>query len=82
MNAYATMTSFEQITEVALQLTPLEKTRLIEQLAATLGQDLTMESVARHTLYGICNDAPILSLDEEMDIAYLELWEDDHLGEL
>ena len=63
----------EEVTALALQLPPLEKIRLVEQVVATLKQDLgEAEKVPRRSLYGLWSDVGISA--EEIDEARREMW--------
>jgi len=48
---------FEEVANLALSLTPVEKIRLVERLAATLEQELAATTpTSRRSLYGLWAD--------------------------
>ena len=63
----------EQAVTIALNLSPLEKVRLVEQIMATLEQDLSQnENQPKHSLYGIWSEVDISS--EDISEARDEMW--------
>ena len=70
-------TQFEEAVALALQLSPLEKTRLIERLASTLEQDLSaVQSGPLRSLYGLWADLNVSVSDEDIEETRHEMWED------
>lgn len=65
----------EQALSIALSLSPLDKVRLVEQVMATLGQDLTQsEAKPKRSLYGLWAGPDISA--EDIDAARQEMWRD------
>lgn len=66
---------FETILTHALELTPLEKIELVEQIMATLKQDMPVpEKKPRRSLRGLWADLDIDISAEEIDEARREMW--------
>jgi hypothetical protein len=61
----------EQAVSLALNLSPLDKVRLVEQIMATLEQELSPKT-PKQSLYGLWSDVKIS--DDELDEAREELW--------
>lgn len=67
------MSNLEQALTLALGLTPLEKVRLMEQVMATLEQDLAAASQQpKRSLYGLWDGVNLSA--EEIDAARQEMW--------
>jgi len=71
---YSMAVQFEEIVTMAMQLSPLEKIRLVERLAETLQQDLIMPQSIRPSLYGILADLGPSPSAEEIDEIRREVW--------
>ena len=75
-NTHDPLITFEQVVNLAQELSPLEKLRLIERLAPDLEAALQLAQSAppprRRSLRGILRDSPIDV--EELDIAREEMW--------
>lgn len=69
MNEQAT--EFEQAIAIAMNLSPLEKVRLVEQVMATLEQDLAPKK-SKRTSYGLWAGVSISS--EDIDETRNEMW--------
>jgi hypothetical protein len=67
---------FEQTVTLALNLTPVEKVRLIEQVIATLEQDLQAANPKqpRRSLLGVLSQYGAAPSAEEIDQARREMW--------
>jgi hypothetical protein len=66
-------TDYEQAVAFALNLSPLEKVRLVEQVMATLEQDLTVgQKKPKRSLYGLWSDVNVSA--EDIDDARREMW--------
>ena len=68
-----TTPELEQAVAIALNLSPLDKVRLVEQIMATLEKDLTQQKLPKRSLYGIWSEVDVSS--EEIDDARQELWD-------
>jgi hypothetical protein len=69
----------DQVTTLALRLSPVDKVRLIERLAPHLERDLiasTRPSAGSRSLYGLCADLGPAPSAEEIDQARREAWAD------
>lgn len=65
----------EQALSIALNLSPLEKVRLVEQVMATLEQELAQAEVKpKRSLYGLWAGVNISA--EDIDAARQEMWGD------
>jgi hypothetical protein len=63
----------EQAVAIAMNLSPLEKVRLVEQIMATLEQDLNPNTKQpKRSLYGIWSDVNLSA--EDIDEARNEMW--------
>lgn len=66
----------DEVIALALRLSALDKTRLIERLAATLEKEFQPESPApRRSLYGILADSGTAPSNEEIDSVRREMWQ-------
>jgi len=71
----ATLTTLEQVVTLAMQLSPLDKIRLIEQIAPKIEQELVMTQVKpRRSLLGLCADLGSAPSAEEIDEVRREMW--------
>jgi hypothetical protein len=61
-----------ELVALAQNLSPLDKVRLVEQVMATLEQDLQPEVKPRRSLLGIWSDVNIS--EEDIDEARREMW--------
>ncbi len=69
-------TELDGVFAVALRLSPLDKTRLIERLAATLEKEFQPESSApRRSLYGVLADSGAAPSSEGIDNVRREMWQ-------
>ena len=68
----AKTSELEQAVSLALNLSPLDKVRLVEQVMATLEQDLSQKQ-AKKSLYGIWSELDLSS--EEIDEVRQDLWD-------
>jgi hypothetical protein len=67
------VTEFEQAMAIALNLSPLDKVRLVEQVMATLEQDLVSnQKKPKRSLYGLWSDVSVSA--EDVDDARQEMW--------
>jgi hypothetical protein len=67
------VTGFDQAIAIALRLSPLEKVRLVEQVMATLEQDLTSSrKQPKRSLYGLWSGVSVL--EEDIDEVRQEMW--------
>lgn len=66
--------TLNEVAVQALQLPPLDKVRLVEQLIATLKQDLTPPSSPLMSWRGLCADLGGAPTSEEIDEARKEAW--------
>ncbi|MFN8374114.1 MAG: hypothetical protein U0694_14715 [Anaerolineae bacterium] len=65
----------EQVVSLALSLSPLDKVRLVEQVMATLEQDLkSANPKPRRSLLGILSPYGAAPSTEDMDEARREMW--------
>jgi hypothetical protein len=71
-----TTLALEEITEMALRLSPVDKVRLIEKLAPALERDLVTQptNTPRRSLYGLCADLGAAPSADEIDQARREAW--------
>lgn len=71
-----TTAEFEAVLERALRLSPVEKARLAERLAATLQEDLAeaQKKKPRRSLYGLWADLNIEITAEDIDEIRREMW--------
>ncbi len=66
------VTGFEQTVAIALNLSPLQKVRLVEQVMATLEKDLaTSPKKPKRSLYGLWSDVRVSP--EDIDEARQEM---------
>ncbi len=72
----AIKTPFEDVVSIALQLTPLEKVRLVERIVATLEHDLTPPAPPAKSLYGILAHLGSSPSADDIDEARREMWGD------
>lgn len=67
--------TFQQVVELALSLSPLERVRLVEKLVSVLEHDLSEQTKQpRKSLYGLCADLGPAPSAEEIDQARREMW--------
>ncbi len=67
------VTGFEQAVAMALNLSPLDKVRLVEQVMATLEQDLTTsQKKAKRSLYGLWSGVSVSA--DDIGQARQEMW--------
>ena len=67
------VTGFEQAVAIALNLSPLDKVRLVEHVMATLEQDLTTsQKKPKRSLYGLWSGVGVSA--EDIDQARQEMW--------
>ncbi len=67
--------TFDDVLTEALQLSPLDKVRLVERLAATLEQDLgAAKPRPKRSLLGLWADFGRAPSAEEIDEARREMW--------
>lgn len=67
--------AFDELVEQALNLTPIEKVRLMERLAVTLETDLTKQEKKPHkSLYGLWADLDVDISAEDIDEIRREMW--------
>jgi hypothetical protein len=67
------VTELEQAIAIASNLSPLDKIRLVEQVMATLEQDLTQNpKKPKRSLYGLWSDVHVSA--EDIDEARKEMW--------
>ncbi len=65
--------TFEQALAIASNLSPLDKVRLVEQVMATLEQDLsTAKKKPKRSLYGSWSDVHMS--EEDIDQARKDMW--------
>jgi len=63
----------EQVVALALNLSPLDKVRLVEQVMATLEQELAQrERRPKRSLYGVLSGVSVSA--EDIDEARREMW--------
>jgi hypothetical protein len=76
MNETGSVT-LEQVVSLARQLPPLEKIRLIEQIAPEIRRDmLSQRPFKRKSLLGLCADLGPAPSAEEIDEIRREMWAD------
>jgi hypothetical protein len=69
--------TLEQVVSLARQLPPLEKIRLIEQIAPEIERDmLSQRPFKRKSLLGLCADLGPAPSAEEIDEIRREMWAD------
>ena len=67
------VTEFDQAVAIALNLSPLDKVRLVEQVMATLEKDLTQSrKKPKRSLFGLW--AGVNISEEDIDEARREMW--------
>lgn len=67
--------NFEEVLTEALQLSPVDKARLVERLAATLEHDLeNVSPKPKRSLYGLCADLGPAPSAEDIDEVRREVW--------
>jgi len=67
--------AFDDLVEQALNLSPLEKVRLMERLVVTLETDLKKQDKRPlDTLHGLCADLGSAPSAEEIDEVRREVW--------
>lgn len=67
------VTIFEKAVAIALNLSPLQKVRLVEQVMATLERDLSSsQKKPKRSLYGLWSDVRVSS--EDIDQVRRERW--------
>lgn len=66
----------DDVVTLALQLSPVDKVRLIEKLAPVLERDLISKpaGISQRSLYGLCADLGPAPSAEEIDQARREAW--------
>lgn len=65
----------ENLIKQAMALSPLDKVRLVEQIAATLERDLSAtEKQLLPSLYGLCADLGSAPSAEEIEEVRQEVW--------
>ena len=68
-----TTSELEQVLDLALKLSPLDKVRLVERVVSTLKQELeNVTPKPRRSLFGIFSGVSISA--EEIDEARREMW--------
>jgi hypothetical protein len=68
-------TSLEQVVELAKQLSPKDKVRLIELLAPSIEWDLSAgQLAARKSLFGLCSDMGPAPSSEDIDEVQRQEW--------
>ncbi len=67
---------FEEVVALALQLSPLEKVRLLERVAATLKEDIVASEPPhpRRSLLGLLSDLGPAPSAEDIDEVRREMW--------
>jgi len=74
MNEAGTVT-LEQVVSLARQLPPLEKIRLVEQIAPEIERDMLQQRpIRRRSLLGLCADLGPAPSAEEIDAIRHEMW--------
>jgi hypothetical protein len=69
------VSDLEQVIALAANLSLLNTVRLVQQVMATLEQELTsQETKPKRSLYGICADLGTAPSAEEIDEARREAW--------
>jgi len=67
--------TLEQVVEMALRLSAVERAHLLERIASTLKQELTeANKQPRKSLYGLCADLGSAPSAEDIDEARREIW--------
>lgn len=67
--------TLEEAVALTLQLSLLDKIRLLERLVSVIERDLmTLRPVPRRSLYGLCADLGPAPSAEEIDQARYEAW--------
>ncbi len=67
--------AFEEVVNLALSLTPVEKVRLVERVMKTLERDIeTVQPKPKRSLLGLCADLGPAPSAEEIDEARREAW--------
>jgi len=68
--------SYKEVEKLALQLSPLDRARLVERLAALIRLDLQYPTspTPRRSLYGVLAHLGKAPSDEEIDEARQEAW--------
>lgn len=67
--------AFDDLVEQALNLSPLEKVRLMERLVVTLETDLKKQDKKPHkSLYGLWADLNVNVSEEDIDEMRREMW--------
>jgi hypothetical protein len=67
--------AFDELVKQALNLTPIEKVRLMERLAVTLETDLTEREKKSHkSLYGLWADLHVDISEDDIDEIRREMW--------
>ena len=67
--------TLERVVDLAKQLSPVDKVRLIEQVAPEVERELKgTESVRRRSLWGLCADLGPAPSAAEIDQARQEAW--------
>jgi hypothetical protein len=68
-------TNLEQVVELAKQLPPMDKVRLIELLAPPIERDLLAgQPAARNSLFGLCSDLGPAPSAEDIDEVRRQEW--------
>lgn len=71
-----TMTPFDEAVSIVLQLSPLEKVKLVERIMSTLEDDLAPSASPAKSLYGVLAHLGPSPSEEDIDEARREMWGD------
>ena len=66
--------TLQDVMELAKQLSPVEKKRLIEQLSSDLELELEKSKKPRQSLFGICQDLGQAPSSEDIDEMRKKAW--------
>ena len=66
--------TYDEIEAQAVRLSALNKVRLMEKLAAALGDELIEENKPLDTLYGLCADLGTAPSEEDIAEVRREVW--------
>jgi hypothetical protein len=64
----------EDAVELAMQLSLLDKIRLIERVAPRIEKDLIASTIRRRSLLGLCADLGVAPPANEIDAVRSEIW--------
>jgi hypothetical protein len=67
--------TLEEAVGLAMQLSALDKIRLIERLTPRIEQDLMTPLTRRRSLLGLCADLGVAPSANEIDAARREMWQ-------